>query len=158
MATTTRQRPTHDEDLAAWALDQARRLRELARMRPNEPLDWELLADEIEDMGKGEQRAAEAFVKLILAHLLKLEFARDATAVHHRRKELQAFRSNYRRRATPSIHARLQAELPAIYEVARAETIAALWQDADLEDRVPCACPYRWEQVTGDWLPERLTG
>jgi hypothetical protein len=78
MAITTRQRATHDEDLPAWELDQARRLRELARLRPNEPLDRELLADVIADMGRGEQRAAEALAKLILVRLLQLEFARDA--------------------------------------------------------------------------------
>lgn len=32
-------RPLHDEDLHAWALDQAARLRDLAKQRPNEPID-----------------------------------------------------------------------------------------------------------------------
>lgn len=158
MSTTTDRRPDHDEDFAAWAFDQARRLRELSRLRPNEPLDWDLLAEEIEDMGKGEQRAAEAYLKLILVHLLKLEFASDIVAHGHWRKEVTAFRRNFRRRATPTIGARPQDELGAIYEVAHAETIAALWQDGELEDRLPPACPYRWEQVTGDWLPDRAAG
>lgn len=35
------------------------------------------------------------------------------------------------------MQARLQAELEAIYEVARAETIAALWQHPLLEDPLP---------------------
>ncbi|HET6470056.1 MAG TPA: DUF29 domain-containing protein [Geminicoccaceae bacterium] len=155
MTTRTLGRPSHDTDFPAWAFDQACRLRELARSRSNEPIDWELLADEVEDMGRSELRAAEAFLRLALVHLLKLEFARDASPRQHWRKELHAFRSNFRHRTTPSVAARLERELDAVYDVARAEAIAAEWQDPELEDRLPRSCPYRFEQVTGEWLPGR---
>jgi hypothetical protein len=155
MVMETLSRPTRDHDFAAWAFDQARRLRELAQLRPNEAIDWELLADEVEDMGRSEQRTAEAFLKLVLVHLIKLDFARAGPPQAHWRKELQAMRCNLLRRATPSVLTRLRAELEAIYDVARVEAIAALWDDPELEERTPGTCPYDWDQVIGDWLPER---
>ena len=106
----------------------------------------------IEDLNR-EQRGAEAFLKLVLAHLLKLEFARAKGPRRHWEKEIRAFRRNFWRRTTPSVTVRLKAELDAVYDIARAEAVAALWQDAELEDRLPRDCPYDWEQVTGEWLP-----
>lgn len=88
-------------------------------------------------MGRSEQPAAEALVKLIVVHLLKLQFAADGSARGHWRKPVRALRGNFRRRTTSSVTARLRGELDAIYEVARPETIAALWQDPELENRLP---------------------
>lgn len=156
MTTQELSRPRHDRDFYAWALDQARRLRELARLRPNEPIDWELLADEVEDMGKSAQRAAESFLKLAIGHLLKIDHAADAASLRHWAKELNAFRKNLRRALSDALEAKLRRELPEIYEVARAEAIATMPLDPELEARTPDTCPYTWEQITGDWLPERF--
>jgi hypothetical protein len=66
MPTEIRTRPLHEADLPLWALDQAARLRAAAVLRSNEPIDWDLLAEEIEALGRSERRACEAYVELII--------------------------------------------------------------------------------------------
>ncbi len=70
--------------------------------------------------------------------------------------EVAAFRKNLTRQLTPSLRALLPEELDDIFELARAEAFATTGGDPDFDDRAPDRCPYSWEQITGDWLPERL--
>ena len=53
----TEPKTLYDEDFVAWAEQQAAALRAAARGGSNQQLDWENLAEEIEDLGKS-QRAA----------------------------------------------------------------------------------------------------
>ena len=158
MSVTTPIRPGHDEDFYAWTLDQARRLREFAKSRPNEPIDWELVAEEIEDVGISDRRGADSYLRLVLVHLMKLEYAADAQPVRHWRAELKAFRVKLDKRLTPSLRPQLQRNLAESYQIAYADAIAALWQDVEFESRLPRTCPYTFEQITGDWLPEQARG
>jgi hypothetical protein len=59
---------------------------------------------------------------------------------------------------TPSIGARLRAEIEPIYATARGEAVARLWEDVDFELRAPNDCPYGWDEITGagGWMPERV--
>ena len=54
-------------DYAAWAFSQARRLRSL---RPND-LDALNIAEELEDLGKGEVRELISLLRVVILHLLK---------------------------------------------------------------------------------------
>lgn len=65
----------YDEDFVAWTRQQAKALRAVARGRSNEPLDWENLAEEIEDLGKSNRRELRSQILRILRHLLKLQFS-----------------------------------------------------------------------------------
>jgi hypothetical protein len=58
---------------------------------------------------------------------------------------------------TPSLRSLLRRRLADIYELARAEALAALAGDPEFDDRAPDRCPYTWEQITGDWLPARAS-
>ncbi len=58
---------SYDEDIIAWANEQARLLREGQFSK----LDIEHIAEEIEDVGKSEQRELESRMAVLLAHLLK---------------------------------------------------------------------------------------
>lgn len=49
MATRLKSRPSYDDDFDAWTQDQAKHLRAQGRLRQNEPLDWKLLAEEVQD-------------------------------------------------------------------------------------------------------------
>lgn len=62
MRVLTRSRPTYDEDYYLWALDQAERLRDMTALRTNDAIDWELLAEEIEDLARSERRACASYV------------------------------------------------------------------------------------------------
>ncbi len=60
----------YDADIVAWSEQQAHWLRAGALDR----LDLEHLAEEIEDVGKSEQRELASRLSLLLAHLLKWQF------------------------------------------------------------------------------------
>lgn len=60
----------YDEDVIAWANEQAR----LLRAGRFDMLDIEHLADEIEDVGKSEKRELASRMAILLCHLLKWQF------------------------------------------------------------------------------------
>src|SRR5690242_16251850 len=65
----------YDEDFYVWTQEQAAALRYAAAagLKGGSHLDWEHLAEEIEDMGKRDRRALESDLARIVEHLLKLE-------------------------------------------------------------------------------------
>ena len=154
MSTTSDARPSREKDFHAWALDQAERLRAFARTRPNEPVDWGLLAEEVEDMGAGERQRAESYLRLVISHLLKIDHATDAGPLRHWAAEVRVFRARLAQATTPSIETRLRAELETIYAAARGEAIARPWEDVDLELRASHGCPYAWDEIVGGWMPD----
>ena len=58
---------TYESDIVAWSKEQAA----LLRAGRFSQLDIEHIADEVEDVGKSEQRELASRVVLLLAHLLK---------------------------------------------------------------------------------------
>jgi hypothetical protein len=158
MTAATTARPNQDTDFHAWALDQARRLRAYARTRPNEPLDWELLAEEIEDMGKRDRRTCESFLERIIEHLLRIDYARDPQTLRHWAAEVRIFRRHLARVITPTIRVLLRRNLRRHYLAAVEDAELSMRADPTFLDRAPRECPYSWDQITGDWLPERAGG
>ena len=63
----------YDTDLALWAEDQARALRDAGHAGTNLPIDWENVAEEIEALGKSQGRELASRIRTILVHLLKLQ-------------------------------------------------------------------------------------
>jgi hypothetical protein len=154
MPTATLSRPRYDEDFHLWALDQAARLRAMAEIRPNEPIDWELLAEEVEDLGRSERHACESWVEQIIAHLLKLEHSTLTAARGHWRGEIAAFRADLRRKLTPSIERLLRQGFPDRWTAGRERAIQALAEDEPgLAARLPAEPAYGLDQVIGSWLP-----
>ncbi len=60
-------RTSYEADVVAWASEQAR----LLRAGRFELLDRDHLAEEIEDVGKSEQRELASWMSVLLAHLLR---------------------------------------------------------------------------------------
>jgi len=60
----------YETDVVAWANEQAA----LIRAGRFDQLDIEHIADEIEDVGKSEQRELESRMAVLLAHLLKWQY------------------------------------------------------------------------------------
>lgn len=60
----------YEQDVVAWAREQA----ELLRSGKLTALDVEHIAEEIEDVGKSEQRELASRMSVLLAHLLKWQF------------------------------------------------------------------------------------
>src|SRR5947209_9695716 len=74
----------YDEDILLWSEQQAAVIRRLGTTRavPND-LDIENVAEEIESVGRSELAAVESFIRLILAHLIKLIVESGSDAESH---------------------------------------------------------------------------
>lgn len=68
---------------------------------------------------------------------------------------LQPSHKNLARLLTPGLWALFPGELANVDELARAKVLATIEGDPDFDDRAAGRCPYSWEQIIGDWLPER---
>ena len=63
----------YDVDFYRWTREQAALLRRIPDERLNLPVDRNHVAEEIEDTGRSDLRAADSRIGVILEHLLKLE-------------------------------------------------------------------------------------
>jgi len=145
----------YDQDFYAWTQTTA----VLIRAGKWDDLDREVLAEEVESLGKSEQRALSNRLSPLLEHLLKLaitaqRFPYDlsragrgwrATVKTQRLRAAQILRDN------PSLRPTVPRALADAYEVARVNAAAVL--DID-EATVPETCPWTPEQVLGDFWPE----
>jgi hypothetical protein len=143
----------YDTDYVAWTEAQAEALR--ARGRGANAIDYELLAEEIEDMGRSETQACESLVEQILLHFGKIVYLTQPETVRHWGVEINAFRRTLRAKMTPSIAARLAREWPRGWVNARdaLEDLAYL-QERQVE--LPETCPWTFDDVLGrgsKWLP-----
>ncbi len=157
MTAEVKDRPTYDEDFYAWTQDQAKQLRAQARVRKNEPLDWRLLAEEVEDLGKSELHTCESLTQQIIAHLLKLQFSRALDPRAGWESEVAAFRIDLEQKLTPSIERRITRDLDRHYVKAlRRLKPQVVRHEPEMLDHLPASCPYSFAQIVGpdDWLPE----
>jgi hypothetical protein len=141
--------PTYDEDVYAWAFEQARFLRE-GRF---DLLDIEHLADEIEDVGKREMRELAKQMSVLLAYLLKWHYL-PAERTGSRPAMIEARRLDVAEILddSPSLRARIDEP----------RTSQLIWEDALAQaaiesghDSFPSECPWPIDNVLSeDWLPK----
>src|SRR3712207_4965895 len=62
----------HDTDFLAWTRQQAAALRAAARAGSNLPVEFEQVAEEIEDMGNAQRAELRSRLTTLFEHLLKL--------------------------------------------------------------------------------------
>jgi hypothetical protein len=139
---------SYDTDVVAWANEQAR----LIRAGRFDLLDLEHIAEEIEDVGKSEQRELANRMAVLLAHLLKWQYQPErqgnswARTIKEQRKGVLA-----RLDETPSLKAKL----------ADVKWWHGVWSDAVAQaanetglDALPEVCPWAESEVLGEgWLP-----
>ena len=135
-------------DIVAWANQQAA----LLRAGQLTELDLFNIAEEIEDVGKSEQRELANRMAVLLMHLLKWQFqprfrgASWENTIRHQRNKIHR-----RLKSTPSLKPLLQDE----------DWIQDAWEDgvdgASMETGLtnfPETCPWSMELVlTENWLP-----
>jgi hypothetical protein len=144
-------RSLYDEDIYAWAQQQAATLRRLAETRrdlPNE-LDLENVAEEIEDVGRSELNKVESFIQLILVHLLKAASAHDDCPSQHWRGEVKIWRINLRKNLSGSMRPKINLEEAWEVAVTRAEVDLAKDGDqiiAGLSER----CPFSLDDLAAE--------
>ena len=149
----------YERDTVAWSEQQAAALRAAARGGSNQSLDWENLAEEIEDLAKSLRLRLRSQISRIIHHLVKLEYSPAIDPRNGWRRTIRQARLDIDRilEDSPS----LKREVPRLIEkdIGRAVQLAIL----DLEEHgefdqmeLPTigGVSYREEQVLGDWFPE----
>jgi Domain of unknown function DUF29 len=143
----------YDTDLFAWANTNA----QLLRQGKYEHIDVGHLIEEIEDMGKSEQRSLASHLRNLLMHLLKWQHPHQhqpeirsqswQSSAINARLEIERLLQD-----SPSLRGRLPKLLDTEYAAAR--------RLASVETALPlktfaAACPYPLAQVLSeDWLPQ----
>ena len=94
----------YDDDFYAWTQEQAALLRQLPAV--SNRLDAELIAEEIEDLGRSEVRSAQSLCEHIIEHLLKLEYTGAGEPADHWRDEIVEWRLQLEKTLTRSIRAK----------------------------------------------------
>src|SRR5215475_9871481 len=131
-------RSLYDEDFYAWTQEQAELLRRGGAGANG--LDVELIAEEIEDLGKSELHTCQSLCEHIIEHLLKLEYSGLDEPQRHWRREITEWRLQLDKKSTRSIIAKL--DLTARYRAAL-RMLRYLEDDVpDLLERMPAECPY----------------
>lgn len=138
-------------DIISWANQQAF----LLRARQFDQLDIEHLADEIEDVGKSEQRELAHRLAILLAHLLKWEYQPERRGTSWRRTIYEQRKRILRRvQKNPSLN----------YDLDNSEYWSEIWADAlDIATRetgflyeiFPETCPWNSNEIMNlDWFPD----
>ena len=141
---------SYETDVVAWASEQAR----LIRAGRFDQLDLAHIAEEIEDVGKSEQRELASRMAVLLAHILKWKFQPQKRSVSWTLTIKEQRRLLVRRiQKTPSLG-------PMLVDP---EWIDEIWVDAKaLAEKetgldigtYPEVCPWAIAQVLAeDWLP-----
>ncbi|HXO03359.1 MAG TPA: DUF29 domain-containing protein [Stellaceae bacterium] len=144
----------YEDDFYAWTQQQAAVLRSLPAT--NNQLDAELVAEEIEDLGRSEVRAAQSLCEHIIEHFLKLEYSGLTEPADHWRDEIVEWRLQLDKILTRSIIAKI--DLPDRYRSARRLLRRQERAVPGLMARLPQDCPYSLDQIVGtgdeDWFPD----
>ena len=146
--TTTR----YEADFFAWANEQAA----LLRAGKLSAADIEHIAEEIEDMGRAEQRELENRLKQLLLHLLKWRFQSERRGSSWQASiRIQRVEIAKHIKKNPSLKADIAEAMSDAYEVAQ---IAAAGETGLLETVFPAECPWSYEQImdAGFW-PDAAT-
>lgn len=142
----------YDTDVLAWSEQQAAALRD--RRFGGNVLDWDNIAEEIEDVGKNVYRACQSQVDNILTHLIKIEFIGPEETIPHWEGEVVGFRAELQRDLTRTIENRLKPELDGQLALAIKRLVKARRLPSNSAVEVK-GRGYTWEQITDeDWYPE----
>jgi hypothetical protein len=106
----------YEHDYYTWTGAQAQALRERKVSR----LDWENLAEEVEDLGKAERHRLESHLESLLMHLLKWAYQPQRRSRSWRNSiEEHRFRADKVLRENPGLKSKLPEILAGAYEGAR---------------------------------------
>lgn len=140
----------YDDDVVAWANEQAR----LLRASRFDLLDIEHLADEIEDVGKSEQRELASRMAALLAHLLKWQHQPERRGSSWQRTIADQRTGIGRRlKKTPSLNACLSNN--DWWQDAWADAVDLAARETGIDASLfPAACPWTQTEILDIvWLP-----
>jgi hypothetical protein len=149
----------YETDTVAWSEQQAAALRAAARGGSNQLLDWENLAEEIEDLAKSLRRRLRSQIARIIQHQVKLEYSPAIEPRNGWRRTVRLARLDIDRilEDSPS----LKREIPRLIEIESARAVQLAIFDLEehgeidqMELPTVKSRVYTEEQVLGEWFPE----
>ena len=148
-------RPGYDEDFYAWTQHQAAVLRSMPC--DDNRFDREHVAEEIEDLGKGERNAMRSEARRVLEHLLKLAHSPAVEPRSDWMVSVASARAELQDRLTATLRRDIETALPLLYERAKSIAAAGLvkYGEHNAAAKFPATCPYTLGQILADdWYPE----
>jgi hypothetical protein len=148
----------HDADFFAWSKRQAEGLRAAARTGSNQQLDWENLAEEIEDLGKSLRIALRSQISRIIQHQVKLAHSPAVDPRKGWRRTIRQARAEIERilEDSPS----LGREVPRLIHDETRRSIELAIKDLEEYDEIGRLeflslrrVRYTPDQILGVWLP-----
>lgn len=135
------------EDFLAWTIDQANRLRAISQIQLEElhGIDFDLLIEEVEDLGRSDVLRVQSLIRKALVHLIKIVSDPDAEAVPHWEREAMTFTLD----ASDSYGAsyRQRIDMDGVWKKAQREAALALAQYGLSPKSFETSCP-----VDLDWM------
>lgn len=152
-----RQSAAYDEDFYAWTQNQAAELRRAGAERNNAPIDWDRVAEEIEDMGRSQRSAIESRLSVLVVHLLKWLYCPDLRERCERGWRLtireQRDRLNREIGDSPSLRPFVVQIFRQTYDLARLRAAT----EADVPDEhMPAEPPFTLDQALDPAYPAAL--
>ena len=149
----------YEEDIYAWAEQQAAALRRLAGLGglPNE-LDLEHVTEEIADLGISELNGAKSYIRNILSHLILLRLDGAAPAVGHWTREVITWQAELQQRLMRAMHRRIDLDdvwRRAVREAdrhleAENRTDSLAWLRLAVQPAIGSACPFSLDYLLDD--------
>jgi|SRR4051812_6479467 hypothetical protein len=147
--------PDYDDDFYAWTQYQA----EILRSMPcdDNRFDREHVAEEIEDLGKSERRAAESQIIRVLEHFLKIAHSPTDRPRYGWMSSIADARRHLKRTLTRSLRRQAESEFAELYDDAREAARLGLLEygEEQAATALPSACPYTLDEVLDrTWYPD----
>ena len=153
----------YDRDFVAWSKQQAEALRTAARIGSNQSLDWENLAEEIEDLGKSARRELQSQIRRIVRHLVELQHSPAteprrgwAESIVDARAEIEDLLE-----VSPSLRTGLDRDVERQTQRGINLALRDLGRQQEIDPATPArmrAISYTEEQILGDWFPDEPRG
>jgi hypothetical protein len=139
----------YDRDFFEWTRCNAA----LLRAGHLDQADVQHIAEELEDMGKGERRGLESRLEVLLQHLLKWKIQPNRRSASWRNTiELQRMKIAKRLEESPSLKPVLAANLEGVYLYGRKRAVG---ETGLLESSFPTSCPFTLAQILDpEFFPE----
>ena len=138
---------THETDFYAWTNEQV----QLLKTGQLNQIDWQNIAEEIEDMGRSEKRQLESRLEILIMHLLKWQFQPNLRSrswqltIKEQRLRLEKILQK-KPRLQPNLTEAIEDVYPLATLSAERETGLSLF---------PETCPYTLiEILSPEFLPE----
>jgi Domain of unknown function DUF29 len=134
----------YERDYYSWALNQARALQD----KRVEELDWENLAEEVEDLARRDAHSLRSQLARLLAHLLKWQL-QPARRTNSWRGSIRGARDAIRELLDESPG--LKPQLPELFQKAYRAGVNLAVEETNLhESRFPASSPWSFEQAMNE--------